>query len=75
MITGYRWFVKFGCGLYEPQERTYPTLDEVKSAMADYLTDSDISLSACGIDLVEDDDGCIEVVERVVNPTETYYED
>ena len=75
MKTGYRWFIKFGCGLYEPQERTYPTLDEVKSAMADYLADSDIPLSACGIDLVEDDDGCIEVVERVIDPTETYYED
>ena len=75
MKIGYRWFIKFGCGLYEPQEHTYPTLEEVKSAMADYLTDSDIPLFACGIDLVGDDDGCIEVIERVVEPTETYYED
>lgn len=75
MKTGYRWFIKFGCGLYEPQERTYSTLDEVKSAMVDYLADSNIPLSACGVDLVEDDDGCIEAVERVIDPTETYYED
>ena len=75
MITGYRWFIKFARGLYEPQERTYPTLDEAKSAMADYLADSKIPLSACGIDLVEDDDGCIEVIERAVDPTETYYID
>ena len=43
--------------------------------MAEYLKGSKIPLSACGIDLVEDDDECIEVVERVVEPTETYYED
>ena len=75
METGYRWFIKFGWGSYEPQECTYPTLDEAKSAMAEYLKGSKIPLSACGIDLVEDDDECIEVVERVVEPTETYYED
>ena len=75
MKIGYRWFINFGCRLYEPQEITYPTISQVKSAMADYLADSDIPLSACGIDLVEDDDGCIEVLERVFTPTETYYED
>lgn len=74
MKTGYRWFIKLSCELYEPQEQTYPTLDKVKSAMIDYLADSNIPLSACGIDFVEDDDGCIWVAERVVDPTETYYE-
>lgn len=43
--------------------------------MVDYLADSNIPLSACGIDFMQDDDGSIEVVERVMNPTETYYED
>ena len=71
---GYRWFIEVGCEEYEPEECTYPTLEETKTAMKKYLEGSKIPLSACGIDLVENDDGCIEVLERVVKPTETYYE-
>ena len=72
---GFRWFVKTPCGEYEFEEYTYPTLDEVKEGIKNCLADSVIPFSACGIDLVEDDDGCITVIERLVEPTETYYED
>ena len=72
---GFRWFVKSPCGDYELEEYTYPTFDEVKKGMREYLADSVIPFSACGIDLVEDDDGCITIIERLVEPTETYYED
>lgn len=75
MKIGYRWFVRFGCEVYEPQEHTYSTFDEVKSAMQEYLADGEIPLSACGIDMVEDDDGCIEVLECIIAPTTIYYED
>ena len=75
MIKGYRWFIKFGYGMYEPEERTYLTLEEAINAMKKYLIGSDIPLSACGIDFAQEEDGSIEVLERIISPTETYYED
>jgi hypothetical protein len=71
---GFRWYVKTACGNYELEEYTYPTFDEVKRGMKDCLTDTTIPFSACGIDLVEDNDGSIKVLEYLVEPTETYYE-
>lgn len=71
---GFRWYVKTACGNYELEEYTYPTFDEVKRGMKEYLADSVVPFPACGIDLVEDNNGSIKVLEPLVEPTETYYE-
>jgi hypothetical protein len=43
--------------------------------MNDYLTDAPFPLSACGIDKVIDDDGDIEIIERIKMPTTVYGEE
>lgn len=74
-IIGYQWYINYGCDQYVPQERTYATVEETQSAIIEYLNGSPIPLSACGIDKVENDDGCIEVLEQVIVPTTRYWED
>lgn len=74
-IIGYQWYINYGCDQYVPQEHTYATVEETQAAIAEYLDGSPIPLSACGIDKVEDDDGCIEVLEQVIVPTTRYWED
>lgn len=75
MKTGYRWYVQCVCYQYEPIEHTFSTLEEVTSHMNDYLTDAPFPLSACGIDKAVDDDGDIELIERIKVPTTIYGEE
>ncbi len=70
-MIGYRWYINFASGQYEPEETTYPTVDKARSAMEDYLS-SNFPRSACGIDKVEDDDGFIEVLEHIILPKEKF---
>jgi hypothetical protein len=72
---GYQWYVDCGCEVYVPEEYTYPTLDEIKTAIEEYLKDSPFSMSACGIDKVEDDNGYISVIEKIVVPTSKHWEE
>lgn len=68
-MKGYRWYINFASGQYEPQEETFPTLEQAQNAMEEYLSPA-FPRAACGIDKVEDDDGCIEVLEHIIMPTE-----
>ena len=72
---GYQWYVKCGYGVYVPEEYTYSTLDEIKTAIEEYLKDAPFSMSVCGIDKVEDDDGYISVIEKIVIPTSEHWEE
>lgn len=68
---GYRWYINFRRGKYEPQENTYSTLEKAKEAMEEYLSPN-FPRTACGIDKVEDDDGFIDVLEQVIIPMIVY---
>ncbi len=71
-MRGYRWYINFETGQYEPEEKTYPTLSDAQNAMEDYLSPN-FPRSACGIDKVEDDDGFIEVLEHTILPKEKFH--
>ena len=70
-MKGYRWYINFASGQYEPEEKTFPTLEQAQNAMEEYLSLA-FPRVACGIDKVEDDDGCIEVLEHIITPAEEF---
>lgn len=71
-MLGYCWFVKCGFGLYEPHEETFNTLEE---AMEDMKRFSDwYPIECCGVDYVKDINGNIDVIDMVIAPTATFYE-
>lgn len=68
-MKGYRWYINFTSGQEEPQEKTYSTLNEVQNAIEEYLSPN-FPRTVCGIDMVEDDDGSIELLENIILPKE-----
>lgn len=70
-MFGYRWYIKDGMGLYEPHEKTFNLLHD---CVLDFLQ-SGYSIKYIGIDYVEDDEGYIEVIRKVIKPKETYYDE
>ena len=72
-MFGYCWFVKCGFGSYEPHEETFNTLEE---AMEDMKRFSDwYPIECCGVDYVNDNNGNVDVIERVIEPTAVFYDD
>lgn len=68
-MRGYRWYIKDGMGVYEPHEKTF---NSIQGCVSDFIQ-RDYDAKYIGIDCVEDDDGCIEVIEKIAEPKETYY--
>ena len=72
-MQGYCWFVKCGFGAYEPHQETFNTLEE---AMEDMKRFSDwYPVECCGVDYVNDNDGNVDVIDRVIEPTAVFYDD
>lgn len=72
-MLGYCWFVKCEFGLYEPHEETFNTLEEATEDMKRF---SDwYPIECCGVDYVNDNNGSIDVIDRIIEPTATFYED
>lgn len=72
---GFRWYARCSYENDVLQEYTFDSLEEVLEAIARYLENRPIPRSACGIDKVEDDEGYIRVLEEIVVPTATYWEE
>ncbi len=70
MIKGYRWYIRLGAwGLYEPHEKTFRTIREaIIDAIKNKYTWKEIGISYC-----EDDDGFIQVIEEIKEPTKTVW--
>lgn len=71
MTTGYSWYIRCADGPYQPTEEIFPTLEGLLYSMQDY----NYPLDVCGVDLVEEDEGCVEVMEEILTPLKTYFED
>ena len=70
MIKGYRWYIRLGAwGLCEPHEKTFPTIAQaIIDAIKNKYTWEEIGLSYC-----EDDDGFIQVIKEIKEPTKTIW--
>lgn len=69
-MKGFRWFIKFGVWkAYEPNDITYPTLEECEQAIYPEYKDG------AGIDEVDSDDGIVTFVRHVRPATIQYYEE
>ena len=69
-MRGFRWFIKYGVWkAYEPNEETYPTLEECEKAIYPVYREG------AGIDEVEDDGDCVTFVRNVQPATIQYYEE
>lgn len=68
---GYRWHIKMADGYYEPHEKTFVTyMAAITDAAANGYADAYV-----GVDKVEDDGGCISVIETIKEPSKVYYAD
>ena len=71
MTEGYRWYVNFADGEYEPCEETFHTLETCQNSIDSY---ADTYSSQCiGIDYVSDDDGFITILERIKLPNSIHF--
>lgn len=70
-IIGYQWYINCGGEEYMPTETTFSTLNDVYASIKDY----NLPETACGIMKVENEEGCITILETIKTPTTTYYED
>lgn len=70
-MKGYRWFVNEYLGSYEPNEKTFNSIEEAMEDMKRYA--DCYPIECCGVDYVNDDDGNIDVIDTVIAPTTTFY--
>lgn len=68
-MRGFRWFIKIGVWTaYEPNEATYPTLEECENAIYPEYKEG------AGIDEVEVTEGIVKVIRHIKSATIHYQE-
>ena len=71
---GYSWYYKWHYDDFDADSTIYATLEEAQMAMKKYQKNhKSIPLSAYGIDKLDNDEGYVQILERVIIPTTAYW--